>query len=404
LLSHLRARFCVASALVALGVLCALSVPVSAAGPTANGSIAGGYYPHPSAWPWTTALVDPTQPAIEGDFGRGFCTAVLISPTRVLTAAHCVEAPGSEGRAAQDPTRVQALVGRRNLKITNQGERANVTGIALHPKAWLPKSGPHQHHAFYDIAVLFLDHAVSITPATIGTPSDWNSSATVMGFGHWNYNHDDPQNDEYLRAADFDTVNDADCAAAVNYGHTGQHYFPNIHVCTNNAPGPNVDCVTHGDSGGPMMIQTTAGWRLIGITSFYPQRWSDRCGAGGPFGFAWVAGAEMRNWPLTVPHPAMSGGGGSQLDLTMTITEVRRYIRTMIRDNTSGRIRGLRGSCSRTDERGFRCRLGWRIRRHRFNGQGAFWHYQGNGTAYWTYTFSGKRRACGGCRATRLMW
>jgi hypothetical protein len=151
----------------------------------------------------------------------------------------------------------------------------------------------------------------------IGTPDDWNSWGTVLGFGHYNYDHANPRYDQYLRAADFDMWGDTKCAQAfLDPGSPGvQHFYGSIHVCANNGPNvAQVDCVTHGDSGGPLLIwdQPEARWKLIGITSFFPAV-PDRCGAGGPFGFAWVAGAEMRNWPLTVAHPAAptTGGGGA---------------------------------------------------------------------------------------------
>jgi trypsin len=390
----------------ALALLCLPANSAAAAEPQAKPSIAGGYYPDPSAWPWVTALVDPTRTATNGDLGQGFCTAVLIAPQRVLTAAHCVV--GDDQVTPRPAYRFQALVGRRDLTITSQGERRNVTGVAVHPKVYLPQTGVHTYHAFYDIAVLFLDRPVTnIPPAVIGAPTDWNTWATAMGFGHWNYDHNNPQYDQYLRAADYDLLSDAQCGSWFDDATT-QHFFGTIHVCANNAPGAAVDCITHGDSGGPLMVLMTTGWKLIGITSFYPHR-ADRCGAGGPFGFAWVAGSEMRSWPLTVPHPPVQddgGGGGDQLDLSMARSELRGYIRSMIRGHTSGRISGLRRSCTRTSYRSFSCDSRWRVRRYRFKGTAAIWAYADDGVVYWTYAFRGTshKSGCSQCRVKRLKW
>ena len=402
--ANLRLRAALALALIVLGILCVPAAPAAAAGPKAKVSIAGGYFPADHEWPWVTALVDPTVSSTDS-----ICTAVLIAPQRVLTAAHCVV--GDDQRTPRPANRFQALVGRRYLSNTSQGETRNVTGVAVHPKVYLPQEGVHLYHAFYDIAVLFLDQPVSITPAAIGTPDDWNSWGTVMGWGHWNHDHANRQFDPYLRASDYDMLSDSQCAAYFDDPST-QHFYGSIHVCANNAPGPNVDCITHGDSGGPLMVKMAAGWRLIGITSFYPHR-GDRCGAGGPFGFAWVAGSEMRDWPLTVPHPPVpggggggGGGGGSSVDLSMTRSEVRGYIRSMIRANTTGRIKRLKARCSRSSYRSYNCRLRWRIRRRGFSGKASFWHYEQNAEAYWTYAFTGKRRTlgCSRCRTKRLKW
>lgn len=388
--------------LLMLVAIAAASAPgAQARGPhKAHASIAGGYYPDPAVWPWVTALVDPTAESTTGDLGRSVCTAVLIAPQRVLTAAHCVV--GDDNATPLPPNRFQALVGRRSLSDDSQGERHNVTGVVVHPKLYLPQSGVHIYHAFYDLAVLFLDTPSAIQPATIGSPDDWNTWATVMGWGHWNYDHDNPQYDANLRAADFDLLNDKQCASYFDDPDT-QHFFPSIHVCANNPPGDNYDCITHGDSGGPLMVKMTYGWRLIGITSFYPHR-ADRCGAGGPFGFAWVAGNEMRDWPLTVePPPPVAPAA---LDLSMSRSQAVGYVKSMIRDNTNGRVTRLKRGCARTSDRGFACRLSWRIGRRAYSGRAHFWHYEENGEPYWTYVFTGQRRTagCSGCGSTRLKW
>jgi trypsin len=410
---HRPRTLAAASAVLALAfvLLAGSATAASRPSPKATTSIAGGYYPDPNAWPWVTALVDPTQAATNGDYGGGHqvCTAVLIAPQRVLTAAHCVD--NADNVTPRPANRFQALVGRRDLTITTQGERRNVTGVAMHPKAHLPDTGVHTNHAFYDIAVLFLDAPVTtIPPAVIGAPTDWNTWATAMGFGHFNYDHDNPRYDQHLRAADYDLLNDGQCASWFDEPGT-QHFFGTIHVCANNGPNvPNVDCITHGDSGGPLMIRKADNsWRLIGITSFYPaSARSDRCnGAGGPFGFAWVAGAEMRDWPLTVPHPPVTpsgGGGGAEVDLSMARSDLRGYVRYLIRQNTNGKVRGLSKRCARTTYRSFNCRLQWRIRRHRYSGNASIWTFAENNEAYWTYVFKGKRRTIGGGRVKRLKW
>jgi hypothetical protein len=286
--------------------------------------------------------------------------------------------------------------------------RRNVTGIAVHPKVYLPTAaGPHQYHAFYDLALLFLDRPVNIPPAPIGLPTDGDFGeglATAMGWGHVNYDHAHPQRTPYLKAADFALYNDDQCSYYFDDATT-QHYYPAIHLCVGDAPGGYLDCITHGDSGGPLMVLEGGQWKLIGITSFYPHGDYACNGAGPPFGFAWVAGPTLRSWPLTVANPGDSGvGGGGALDLSMSRREVRGYIRAMIHENTNGKIRRLRARCHRLSYRSMRCRLRWRIKRRVYSGKARFWHYAQNGEPYWTYSFNGKRRRNGHSRYKRLRW
>ena len=273
-----------------------------------GGDIAGGYFPAPTAWPWVTALIDHGRTAIAGDLGRQFCTGTLIAPDRVLTAAHCVLAGETVSSGLGTPLyRMEALIGRRDLTQVGEGERRRVTGVAVHPNAWLPKSGPYANRAFFDIAVLFLDQPAATQPATLGTSADWNTWATTMGFGHFNTDHTQPQTDGRLRAADFDLLTDQRCAPAFDW--TGLAVYNGaIHACVDNAPGVPPDCITHGDSGGPLMVQAAdLSWRLIGVTSFFTQRPSTICGGvGGPFGYAWAAGDTIRSWIAGLGRPSTS--------------------------------------------------------------------------------------------------
>ena len=365
--------------LLAAATLCASGVlsapvqagPVSGDGPPiAKTSIAGGYIPDPTLWPWTAALIDPTITGIQGDFGKNFCTGMLIAPQRVLTAAHCVVAadnrtprPASRFPGAGRPARSNHPQSGRTPE-RDRGDRA-------------PEGVPAEDR-----------RCTRTTRSTTSLSYSWTGRSPRSrrrrdrhsgrleqrhnGRGHrqfLNYDHTNKQFDQYLRAADFDLWTDAQCAPwlADPNSPSVQHYFGTIHLCANNAPGDTYDCVTHGDSGGPLIMsdQQERIGKLLGVTSFYPQYYHDRCRAGGPFGFAWVASAEMRDSSLTVPHPPVSstnggdtdgggingggtnGGGGAAVNTHLPRSWLRGYIEALIRDHTNGKIHRLRRSCSR---------------------------------------------------------
>lgn len=88
--------------------------------------------------------------------GKGFCTATLIAPSRVLTAAHCLYDSTSGARI--DPARMQFLVGMRNGRATAyRGVRRTVA----HPDYVYRDSGWSENSA-HDLAVLELDQPVRL--------------------------------------------------------------------------------------------------------------------------------------------------------------------------------------------------------------------------------------------------
>lgn len=241
--------------------------------------IARGYYPPSGYVPGVTRI------AFSGDKGTSSCTASLITPKRVLTAAHCV-IPDSSSPDKLDPAKWTAHIGARTRE---GGELIGFTAIAMHPQYSQPTK-------VNDIAVMFLARPSTVTPVPIGTENGWGSYGTALGWGHNNY-HDTPPNtyDDRLKAINLILGSDSACATA----YSRLTYVPAIMLCAWDDDG--YDCITHGDSGGPLLVNGVQ----IGVTSHYPGEYDyGPCGTLSVTSFSWIAGPTLRSWPFTVVNPA----------------------------------------------------------------------------------------------------
>lgn len=87
---------------------------------------------------------------------RGFCTGTLISPTLVLTAAHCLH---ERGRA--EPFAVDALTFRAGLRHGSEAARRRVRRMIMHPD-YVPAAPHTLDRIAADLALLELDRALEM--------------------------------------------------------------------------------------------------------------------------------------------------------------------------------------------------------------------------------------------------
>lgn len=114
------------------------------------------------------------------DTGVSFCTATLIAPDRVLTAAHCLYHPGTQERLPDRALRFQA--GLRNGRP--ETIRAIRRGRVL--PGFVPSADPDFDTLSRDLAILELElpiRSARMPPLALGpavAPSDWVS---VVSYG-----------------------------------------------------------------------------------------------------------------------------------------------------------------------------------------------------------------------------
>ncbi|MFI9154283.1 S1 family peptidase [Streptomyces sp. NPDC053367] len=205
--------------------------------------IVGGTTTTTSAYPFMMQITDAHQ--------NQFCGGTLVSPTKVVTAAHCM--------AGETAGSVRVVGGRTYLNGTN-GTVARVSRIWVHPNHTDATDGE-------DVAVLTLSTSMPYTTAKYVTSSQTGvytagTTARVLG---WGTTSESGGSSSRLRTATVPVVSDSGCGSAY-----GSDYVASEMVCAGYSSGGVDTC--QGDSGGPLLIRGV----LAGITS-----WGEGCARAG---------------------------------------------------------------------------------------------------------------------------
>jgi trypsin len=240
---------------LAIAVACAclasaVALPSTAtAGPRAHSSVVGGAPADPAQWQYAVAIFRK---------GKLHCGGSVIGPTKVLTAAHCVD--------GFDLANFTVIAGRPNLRDPAAGQTLTVASGRVHPD--FEETGLH------DIAVLNLAQPANVTPVALATP-DENAATTfpgallrVAGWGAMTPFglHLSP----LLKTTAEKVRTDARCLRA----YTRDLFVPESMICALGNRRKNGGrfkihtsaCV--GDSGGPLVADTRTGPVEVGTVSF----------------------------------------------------------------------------------------------------------------------------------------
>jgi secreted trypsin-like serine protease len=246
-----------ALALMTAAALVPLASPVPAA---ADSVVVGGHPVEVADSPWVVAL--SSRDRFGGMRAGQFCGGVVVAPTKVMTAAHCLSRVvlGKEVSEVRD---LKVIVGRSELAGAG-GQEVPVNGTQINP-AYNPLTNSA------DMAVLTLSDALPasrvIGLAGVGDPAyEPGTNATVYGWGDTTGRGSFVSS---LRAATVTVLSDTVCQQAYHGGQGGR-YLAATMLCAGEPQGGRDAC--QGDSGGPLVARG----RLIGLVS-----WGSGCGRAG---------------------------------------------------------------------------------------------------------------------------
>ena len=224
------------------------------------------------------------------------CTGTVISPLIVLTAAHCVEdlttgllAPASA---------FQVVTGRLDWTDPASGQLLDVSRVIVNPGYTLTTFGT-------DAALLVLASPTAAPAIALATPADSAllDPGTVASFEGWGDTSGSSSAAPTVLQTGSTVVQSSTYCAAAD-GSDEISFDPSVDVCTLDTAN-HVTAVCHGDSGGPLIVETSSGPIEIAVTS----RGDADCAANEPSTFTTAQSISAWAADWIAQYPAVNASG-----------------------------------------------------------------------------------------------
>lgn len=248
----------------------------------------------------------PFYASLQTTGGSPFCGASLISSTRVLTAAHCVD-------GGTTPGSIRIVAGRDTLSNTSVGFVSNITAIAIHPSF-------NSSSLVNDVAILSLATPLPVNdPALyrwvrVAVPGDPYAPGNVLRLVGHGRTCSSCSGTDALMQVDLPVQSDA-----TSQSIWGSSFDPATMIGAGPTSGSQGGCF--GDSGGPLFVNGALQPAQVGDVSWG----SSGCNSTTNFGelpnlVGFINGQVPRpgndNFPGSTISGALGDVGGSTTDAT----------------------------------------------------------------------------------------